>query len=467
LTNPNIDEYAFFAQDSWRTSKRLTLNYGVRYDYFRYAAGSVRNPDQVLADWGLDTSKIDTRRNTFAGRFGFALKLDESGNFLLRGGVGNFYARIPAILTGTAHSQNGIQVQTYTLSASDPNQAPLIPTYPNVLSGPPTLARTPDIYVVEPRFNQPGTYQWSLNLETKAGADYLITFGYLGVRGHHLSRTRDINLFPRDRVDSCVVPNVATPCSAANATPVFFYRNPTPRPNRNFGRISLFESGGDSIYHGGFVQVTKRYADNFQLQASYTFSKVIDTAPDATSVVVGTGDDAKVTQDTLNPNLDRGIGDANIGHRFVLSGVWDISYANRMNNAVGRYVLGGWQLSTIFQGNSGRALSALVNSDIGNDRNTRNDRGPGFGRNTLTGFGFRQWDMRLSKDINLSGDDRLLLRLFGEAFNVFNNVSYSSIQQGPYNYNAAANVFTPVANFRQATNAADPRILQLGARIIF
>ena len=62
--------------------------------------------------------------------------------------------------------------------------------------------------------------------------------------------------------------------------------------------------------------------------ASYTFSKVIDTAPDATSVVSGNGgDDAKVAQDTLLPNLDRGPGVNDIAHRFVFSAVWDLNYA--------------------------------------------------------------------------------------------------------------------------------------------
>ena len=100
------------------------------------------------------------------------------------------------------------------------------------------------------------------------------------------------------------------------------------RPNSAFGRISLFDSGGNSIYHGGFLPFSRRFSNSFLIQSSYTFSKVIDTTPDATSVVPGNaGDDAKVAQDTLLPNLDRGPGSADINHRFVFSGVWDINYA--------------------------------------------------------------------------------------------------------------------------------------------
>ena len=141
-------------------------------------------------------------------------------------------------------SQNGIQVQTYTLSSG-------FPTYPNILSAPPTgVARTIDIYAFAPDYVQPLTHQWSFNLERQLGNDYAVTLGYLGVRGQHLTRTRDINLFP-------AVPVAAT---YSNGTPVTIFQHPTLRPNPNFRRISLFDSGGDSIYHGGFIQLTKRFS---------------------------------------------------------------------------------------------------------------------------------------------------------------------------------------------------------------
>lgn len=242
-------------------------------------------------------------------------------------------------------------------------------------------------------------------------------------------------------------------------------RHPSLRPNLNFGRISLFESGGDSIYHAVFVQLTKRYAQNFQVQMSYTFSRVIDTAPDATSVVVG-ADDTKVTQDTLNPNIDRAVGDTNIKNRVVLSGVWDLNYFNGVNNRVGRYIVRGWQLAVIGQAQSGRPYSATAPSDIGNDGNTRNDRAPGFGRNTFYNFGSGNWDLRVTKILPLVSD-RVTMRLIGEAFNIANKANFTSPNQTPYNYNAAGNIFTPATNFGLPTNTSDPRIIQVAARITF
>jgi hypothetical protein len=109
-------------------------------------------------------------------------------------------------------------------------------------------------------------------------------------------------------------------------------RRPSVR-NPAFGRITLFESGANSHYNGGFVEITKRFSRNFQMLSSYTYSKVIDTAPDATSVVPGNaGDDAKIAQDTLARNLERGRGRNGIRHRFVFSSVWDLDYGSTISS---------------------------------------------------------------------------------------------------------------------------------------
>src|SRR5262249_12213448 len=189
------------------------------------------------------------------------------------------------------------------------------------------------------------------------------------------------------------------------------------------GRISLFDSGGNSIYHGGFVQFQRRFANRLQAQVSYTYSKVLDTTPDATSVVPGNaGDDSKVALDTLLPNLDRGPGNSDIRHRLVLSGLWDINYANAVSSPVLKGFLNSWQLGLITQIQSGRAFNEIATGDPGNDSNTANDRVPGAGRNTIRGPGFATVDLRLSKDIPLQAE-RVRLRLLVEMFNATNRAN--------------------------------------------
>ncbi|MCU1262560.1 MAG: hypothetical protein JWO80_5445 [Bryobacterales bacterium] len=457
LTKPNVVEYAFFAQDSWKVSNRLTLNYGVRYDLFDYAQPSVLNPDPGLAAMGIQTNKVKVDKTNFAPRLGFAYKPLQSDRMVVRGGYGIFYERTPAILIGTAFSQNGIQVKNFTLTQGNP----LLPVYPNVLAAAPPAGAPPNLFVMQPNYATPRTQQYSLNVETAITPDTSVTVGFLGVRGEHLSRTRDINLFPE----------TAASGQFANGAGVTFYRhagipNAPLRPNTAFGRISEFDSGGDSSYRAGFIQVQKRFAKRFQFLTSYTYSRAIDTVPDATAVTVGGGDDGKEAQDTLQPNNDRGPANSDTPHRFVFSGVWDINYLNTSSNALTRYVLGGWQLSSIAQVQSGRRFSALVSGDPNNDGNTSTDRVPGLGRNTITGPAFETVDIRVSKDIPIYAE-RVRLRLIGEAFNATNRANFNSLQNTQYAFTAATSTFTPRTDFLRPLNTFDPRILQLALKVIF
>ena len=453
LSNPNVNEYALYAQDSWRATNRLTLNYGIRYDLFDYANPLVHNSDPGLAAMGLDTQKINMDSNNIAPRFGFAYKVNQSGTIAVRGGYGMYYGRTPSILTGTAFTQNGIQVQTYTLNAATGG----IPVYPNVLSAPPALNRTPDIYVFAPDYVQPLTHQWSLNTEFQVGRDYGITLGYLGVKGEHLTRTRDINYFPPALVQGTL-----------NGAPVSFLQYPgtggPARPNRAFGRISIFDSGADSIYHSGFIQVTKRFSHRLSMQTSYTFSKVIDSKPDQTQVVVGVDDSKQVFYPTL-PSLDRGRGNSDINHRFVFAGVWDINYANSLQTRAARAILGGYQLSLISQVQSGRPYTAGVNNDPNNDGNFSTDRPPFVGRDTIQGPNFATVDMRVTRDFRIW--ERAGLRLMFEAFNLTNRANYSSINTTQYTYTAATRAYVTNPAFLTRTATFDPRILQLAAKFTF
>ncbi|MBI4874892.1 MAG: TonB-dependent receptor [Acidobacteria bacterium] len=448
LTRPNISEYALFAQDTWRVNDRFTLNYGVRYDLMNSADPQVKNPDPMLAVWNLRTDRMNLDTNNFGARFGFAYKLTRGGRMVARGGYGIFYGRTPAIMTGTATSQNGIQVQTYTLSAG-------IPAYPSVLPAPPALNRRPDIYVFASDYVQPQTRQWSLNLETDLGQNYALTLGYLGVRGLHLSRTRDINFFPAELLSGTI----------AGGGRVQFQRF-SGRPNPAFGRISLFDSGGDSTYHGAFVQLTKRFSHNVQLQTSYTLSKVIDTVPDATSVVVGGGDDAKVAQNTLQPGLDRAVGDASVKHRWVFSGIWDVPYARSLSNQVWRALLRDYQLSVLANVRSGRYFSPTAGGDPNGDGNSRTDRPPAAGRNSIEGPHFAGADLRLSRDIPVHLE-RARLKLMFEAFNLTNRANFSGFNLGQYNFTLATRTFAPTTNFGVMTSTFDARILQLAAKFTF
>ena len=197
--------------------------------------------------------------------------------------------------------------------------------------------------------------------------------------------------------------------------------------------------------------------------ASYTLSKVIDTVPDGTAVVVGS-DDGKIAQDTLSPNLDRGNGASDIRQRFVFSGLYDFTFFDHSPHAAAKYVLGGWQLAMISQVQSGRRFNVTVSGDPNNDGNTASDRVPFLGRNTYVGPEFATWDVRLTKDLPIV-TERVKLRLIGEAFNVTNRANFNGIQTGQLL--SAGGIFRPTTNFGLTQSTFDPRIFQIAAKIIF
>lgn len=425
-TNPNIFEASWFVQDDWRVTSNFTLNLGLRYDVQGMARPKVLNQTASLASAGLYTSRLNEDTNNFGPRIGFAYSPLGDKRMVVRGGYGVFYGRTPSIMLGTAHSNNGINVQTRTWSLG------AMPSYPNTMCGAPVAspncpaptggsASTPSIYVFSKDFVQPFVQQANLGVEYQLGQDWALNVSYLGVKGSHLQRTRDINLG---------TPTPAT-ISVANGGPTYTYlRYPSTRPIAGFQRISQFESNANSIYHGMTVQLTKRLSHNFQGSAAYTWGKVIDDAPDATSVVpFSSGDDAKMISDPLNIRADRAPGSNDQRHRFVLSGIWQLNYANELP-AVAKAIFGGWELSGILSAQSGQPYSGIINFDLNNDSNRQTDRTPTTGRNAFTLPSTWSFDPRLTKSIPIT--EKAKLQIIAEAFNIFNRFNVTAVRNQQY-----------------------------------
>lgn len=156
-TNPDLNEYGLFIQDDWRVTPKFTLNLGLRYDLQDLADPSVHNPSAALAAAGLDTTTPVRDRNNFGPRFGFSYAFDDKT--VVRGGYGIFFGRTPAIMLGTAHSQNGIQVTGISLNWTVvPNPCPI---YPNIFIGGrrESESRTPREYLLTQK-PEISSYQW-------------------------------------------------------------------------------------------------------------------------------------------------------------------------------------------------------------------------------------------------------------------------------------------------------------------
>jgi hypothetical protein len=456
-THPDMTETGLFAQDEWQLSPALQVNIGVRYDVQDVAQPSVRNPDARLLAAGIDTSVIPDDNNNIAPRLGFAWTPGADGRTVVRGGYGIFYGRTPSIMVGTAHSNNGINVQTITFTGA------LIPTYPNIYTALPTGATLPKptIFAFNPDFENPEVHQASLGIERGLTSDLSVGFTYQHVQGNDLQRSRDINVLAYD--------TVTTPGS-----PVPYKRYSSTRPFTNFARIILFESSADSRYNGYTIDFNKRFSHNWQARLSYTYSKVEDNKPDATAVVPGGGDDAKFIQDPLDIGADWAVGDNDVPNRLVLSGVWDLNNYVAAKSGWAKWVLGGWSLSGIATYQSGQPYSAIVGADLNNDGNNRNDRAPGFARNSFRNPAYFSLDPRITKDIPVFTTARL--QLIAEAFNVLDRNNVSLVRNTYYGVTTGAGGvitgFTPqprtnISGFQSPSASVGPRIVQLAAKLTF
>jgi outer membrane receptor for ferrienterochelin and colicin len=461
VTHPDMTEYAAFVHDEWQMRPTLTINAGLRYDFQKIAQPSVRNPDAQLLAAGIDTSKVPEDHNNIAPRLGFAWTPNTASRTVVRGGYGIFYGRTPAIMIGTAHSNNGINVQTLNFTGS------LIPTYPNIYTTIPTgvTLPKPTIFAFDPNFQNPKVQQSSLGVERALTNDVAVSVTYQYVKGSDLPRTIDINV---SNPTTVTVPVFSAASGAQIGTSTF--TRYTGRPFANFARILEFQSSANSQYNGLTLDLQKRFSNNWQMRLAYTYSKVKDDRPDATAVVPGT-DDPKFAQDPLNLHGDWAPGDNDVPHRVVLSGVWSLdSYSQKMGG-MSRAFLGGWTISGIASWQSGQPYTPVVSTDINNDGNARNDRAPGFARNSSRLPSQFSVDPRLTKEIGLFSGARL--QLIAEAFNLFNRSNVNGVRNTYYavtNTNGVPSKFTlqDAANpYGLPTSSFGPRILQFAAKVTF
>lgn len=461
-THPDSNEYGFFVQDDWRANRQLTLNFGIRYDYQDLAQPPIQNPNAPLLAAGFDTSFRPNDRNNLAPRFGLSYAINDKT--VIRGGYGLFYARTPSIITGTAHSQNGVQVIGISLTCS---ATVICPTYPNTFA---TLPAVPlaaiNLYLFDKKYEQPFVHQARISFEREIFSNLSLSLTYSFYKGDDLTHTRDANF---------VAPVDRTFTETGGPSLVFQRFNiPTvnARPLTAFNRVSVFESSGNSRYHGFSVEARRRLANKFSFIAAYTLSKANDDKPDQTIVVAGT-DDAKILQNNFNVATEYGRSDLDLRHRFVFSPVYEVGKC-ASDNAAARALFSDWVFSGIIQAQSGIAYSAAVTGNPNNDDNSANDRVSGTLRNQYSTPKTLQVDVRLSRVFPFG--ERYRLTLLGEGFNIFNRSNVSGVNNQFYSSTFSNTTQTGTltrinANgalaFQQPNRFLTERQFQLGIKFAF
>ena len=495
FSHPDTREYAAFAQDTIRVTDRLALNLGVRYDLQTFThKGLVTNPL-----WP-DSGKVPLDTNNVGPRVGFAYSLGNERPFVIRGGYGLFYTRIPQMYTSSIATDNGIASTHLFLNNTDFYDRQLFPTYPNPLfkcgltatscAAPASVAGrlSTEISAFSPAFQTPSVQQGSLSLEREIANRMAVGASYLFVSGQNLIRARDMNL-PAPTVVSYPVfddsgnnllgyysvDSFSTWQLADSMTcPWPPCVNPLQRPIPQLGAVNVFESAASSAYHGLTFSLRRRMTHGFYFRLAYTYAHAIDDGQDA--LVVGR---PVTVQNAYSPTAERASSVTDQRHRFVVSWIAEPRPFHAGQEFLGR-IFNDWKFSGVVTAGSGRPVDARIFGDPNQDLNSSNDRLPGYGRNAFVGPDYATANSRLSREIHFG--ERLRLTALGEIFNLFNRLNGRVNVNDDAFLNSAGRFvqmdkrlgvnyfpaqYRVTSNFLQATSAYAPRQVQFALRLTF
>ncbi len=444
--------FGSFAQDSWKALPRLTLDYGVRVDYFG-------EPDPI------------NQQTRVAPRVGFAWDPFGDQKTVIRGGGGLFYAPVnfQTFTSPSLQNEEGRNITISIRTATGAQSAPALWAYGvglgrlpftglsqaevnafGIGTGPGQPGRR--VLVVDPDYENAYSIQGSFGVTRQLMRNLSLDVAYQVYRGVHLPLAHETNYR-----ESGVVNEFG---------PQFVRIDP------NIAQRAFFSSIGNSIYHGMTASLSKRFSGAFQLQVNYTFSKTIDDTVDFNS--------------TFNPFiptrlfLERGLSVYDIRHNFVASGVFRSPFKRGAGHNFISRALADITLSPIVFLRSGIPFTLRIGRDVNGDTYVTYDRVLYAARNTGLGPSFYNTNLRLTKLFFLRKDRGLRVEFIAEATNLFNQTNFLSVndvvgadpvllarllQGGPYNLKGDRTL--PRTAPLGFTSAASARQFQFGLKLVF
>jgi hypothetical protein len=437
----------FFVQDDWKVTRKLKLNYGVRYDIYDLPSADKTSPFSASQDFRID-------KNNFAPRLGMVYSVrDGSRPTVIRASAGIYYDTVYLDLYQRALLNNGNpRFFNFTFAPATAGS----PSFPNTLGTLPagTVLPQQSIETIAPDFETMYAMHFNAQLEQALSENLSITAGFIRSAGRHIPLYRNIN-------------RINPTTTLADGRPIFSNTvNSTTRRDPRFNNILMAESVGNSEYKALTLQLNKRFSRGYQFSANYTLSKSEDDAPEQNLVATQVGN--LVVQDPTNRRRDFGPSLADQRHTFVLSFVGrpDFNFESKTLNSI----LNNNQLGIIAIANSGERFNIVAATDINLDGFTGSDNPVGIGRNS--GITPKQFnvDLRYSRFIDFT--ERYKLEVFGEFINVFNINSIFQLNALTVTTDAAGNPTSPLptAANRLAANqvtSLDSRQFQLGFKFKF
>jgi hypothetical protein len=387
---------AFYLQDDWKITSRLTLNLGARYDlnfprlerYNRVSIFDLNEPSPIAgevpafpnlqgamryADTG-HRAYTDTDLNNIVPRVGFAYQLLKSTT--LRGGYGIFYGLSPTDAAGpSAGFVDGFTGSTSIVTSLD-GATPIVEIanpFPNGINPAASAGQlnaatnlgqavnSVNIGQVTPYFQN-----WNFSVQQSVGSSFLIEAAYAANKGSHLTMGSAINLdaltaqqFALGAINNVLVPNpfygvITDPTSSLSARQVA--NGQLIRPYPQYTTLNAVNASiGNSNYQSLQLRVEKRFSKGFTVLGSFTASKIIDDTTEAAAGQI-TG-----IQDPTNLRAERSLDPQDVSKRLVVSGVWEVPFGRgrALGGGIPRWtdlLIGGWQLNGIASFQSGLPL---------------------------------------------------------------------------------------------------------------
>ena len=502
-------EYGFFWQDSWKIRPNLTLLFGARYQFNGVPFEADNNFSNLFVNpagpapftfslVGPGTGRL-LYNNDFSNlepRVGFNWDPFKTGKTSLRGGFGMFHDRIFGNLFGNARGNPPFQ-QTflnYPLAAdgsflfTTPDTTPM----PGTMTASPVVEDGAGIYPVlfAANLRMPVTENWNLGVQHELAKDLTVEVNYVGTRGVHLLRALDGNPPNPGLVAARLAEGV--PASALQFASLYFGSATQSVFNNAFYNAALTVSNANSYYHGLQMNVTKRMARGFQIQAAYTYSHSIDDGNDPLDAAQGA---RSFPRNSFNLLAERGSSDYDLRHRLAVNYVWDLPVGrNRsfLRDGVLGKVFEGFSLSGVSSFQSGHPFEVFGDRDsehtslssrldlVGNPAipagSPNTQTGPpadafglaqfGFagnvGRNRFTGPTYYNTDVVLAKAATLT--ERFKLEARWEVYNLFNRTQFFQ----PGNLLQDAQTFgQSTSTITRADGTTSARQMQLGLKLNF
>jgi hypothetical protein len=483
---------SYYFQDDWKVTRNLTVNLGLRYDYFAQPVerGKVTNWELNGAIPGFTVSRqlfrnfpdipdtpavspslMNGDKNDWGPRLGFAYRVPRVNDLVIRGGYGVYYTQeITNTYTNLVLGTPVVKSYTYSATYNQPLQvATAFLQQGNIVTG------TFGAAALDPTMRDAYIQQWNFTVQKQLPGKVFYDIAYVGSKATNLPYAFDGN----------------RPVTVVNPTTPGLPSLASRRPYQGFGSITTTKAIGNANYHSLQMKGERRMAGGLNFIGAYTWSKAL-SAQDASTVGGGwyTGN----VQDILNLKGDKSYAAYDLRHRFSLATIYNIPLFEHASNRAVKTVLGGWQVNAIVTEQTGFAMTlggvgdttgtgvgsrvSVVNGQRAELSRSERSRSRWFNtsafyvtpmgswgnatRNPLHLPGLNNIDLAANKYFRFS--ERANVQFRAEMFNFVNHVNLGA----PGISILTPNTFGVITSSSQGPGATgDQRIIQLGLKLQF